>query len=99
VNSQCVFRINKLADLINVIIPHFTKYPLLGLKVLTFELWKKSVILFEQKQHLTIPGRLQVLSIYLAIVESISHTFAEHFPDLVAVSLPEYKLDINNLNG
>jgi hypothetical protein len=41
--SLCVYRVSKIDDLINVIIPHFLNYPLLTQKYSDFVLWSKVV--------------------------------------------------------
>lgn len=41
------FQVNKRDDLINFIIPHFNKYPLVGSKQLDFLDWKKAILLFK----------------------------------------------------
>jgi len=96
---QCQLRITKLTDLLNVIIPHFTKYPLLTKQVLKFKLWKRAVLIFKNEQHLTNPGRLLILRLYVSIVNAIPFTFSEHFPNLVPISMPKYNLNISKLNG
>lgn len=42
------FQVNKIDDLINFIIPHFEKYPLVGSKQLDFLDWKKAILLFKK---------------------------------------------------
>lgn len=42
-NPACSFRVNKLEDVVGVIIPHFTKYPLQSKKANDFEIWASLV--------------------------------------------------------
>lgn len=54
--SLCVYRVNKIDDIINVIIPHFVDYPLLTKgrrKYSDFVLWSKVVNIISNKEHLT----------------------------------------------
>jgi hypothetical protein len=65
--SKCVFRVTKIEDLINVIIPHFEAYPLLTQKKCDFLLWYKVVQLMSTKEHLTPSGFTKILSYYSSI--------------------------------
>lgn len=51
-----IYAVKSLKDLHNVIIPHFTKYPLLTQKRADFELFKLVVELMMNKEHLTQKG-------------------------------------------
>lgn len=89
-----------MANLLSIIIPHFTNYPLLTRKVLIFKLWKNALSLVEQKHHFSDTGLIQILEIYAAMVNNqITKTVALHFPNLIPVSLPSYSLDISEFNG
>ena len=46
------FRVSKLNDIINVIIPHFNQYPLESAKSIDFQLWKQCVMLIKNKEDL-----------------------------------------------
>ena len=99
-NRQCIYRINRLTDLLNVIIPHFTNYPLLTRKILILKVWTIALSLVEQKRHLTDSGLIEILEIYAAMVnKKITKTVSLNFPNLMPVSLPSYSLDISELNG
>jgi hypothetical protein len=99
-NKQCIYRINRLKDLLNVIIPHFTNYPLLTRKVMIFKLWKNALSLVEKKQQFSNTGLIQILEIYAAMVNNkIKKSVALHFPNLIPVSLPSYSIDISEFNG
>jgi len=81
---NCVYRVTKIADLINVIIPHFIKYPLLTQKYSDFFLWSKVVRLMELKQHLTPSGLDTVISYYASINKGITHQVFTAFPNIKA---------------
>lgn len=57
------YSVTKNSDLINVIIPHFTNFPLQTQKRVDFEIWTKIVNLFMNKEHLSEEGFLKVLSL------------------------------------
>lgn len=50
------FRVEKFSDIINIIIPFFTKYPILGVKTKDFQDWCKVAELINDKKHLTREG-------------------------------------------
>jgi hypothetical protein len=90
--KNAVFRVQVLSELVNVIIPHFTAFPLLTTKVITFTVWAQAVALFNAGAHKTEEGFMQIVSIYAAIGRGVSKTVAVHFPNLQPVSLPKYEL-------
>lgn len=61
------FTINKNSDLINIVIPHFSKYPLQSQKRIDFELWAKIVNCMKEKEHLTPDGLFKILSLKSAL--------------------------------
>ena len=50
------FRVSKLSDILNKIIPFFKKYPILGMKALDFADWCKVAELMKNNMHLTAEG-------------------------------------------
>jgi len=57
------FRVTKIKDLINVIIPNFDSYPLLTQKKADFILFKQVVLMMDRKEHLTIEGLQKIVAI------------------------------------
>lgn len=51
------YRVGSVKDLVNVIIPHFEKNPLLSTKVSTFTLWSKAIYLMYNGEHKQDSGR------------------------------------------
>jgi hypothetical protein len=45
-------QITKISDILNIVIPFFVKYPILGMKSLDFEDFKKVCNIIETKDHL-----------------------------------------------
>ncbi|ORY14354.1 homing endonuclease, partial [Rhizoclosmatium globosum] len=60
-NSKLV--VSGIADLINVIIPFFDKYYILGNKSLDYADFRKVCFLIAKKEHLTEAGKTQCLAI------------------------------------
>ena len=86
--SKCVFRVTKIEDLINVIIPHFEAYPLLTQKKCYFLLWYKVVQLMSTKQHLTSSGFSKILSYYASINRGASSVISKAFPGIIGANRP-----------
>ena len=59
--KEAVFKVSKLKDIIDVIIPHFDKYPLQGVKCIDYNLWKEAVNFINKKEHITNEGLLKIL--------------------------------------
>jgi len=66
--SAIVLEIFNFSDIVNIILPFFDKYPILGVKQLDFLDWCKVVKLMNEGQHLTIEG----LSLIRAIKEKMN---------------------------
>ena len=90
-----VYRVTKLDDLVKVIIPHFTHYPLITHKHSDFVLWSKVVELMVTKKHLTDFGFKTVLSYYASINKGISPKVLSAFPDIVGVDKVKINLPEN----
>lgn len=93
-----VNRVTRLEDLVRVIIPHFTDYPLITQKYSDFVLWSKVIDLMVSKQHLNPIGFNSVLSYYAKINRGVSPKVLLAFPEIkwtelnvdrVKVDLPE----------
>ena len=89
--SLCLYRVNKIDDLINVIIPHFVDYPLLTQKYSDFVLWSKVV----NKEHLTPTGFNTILTYYASINKGMTSKVSSQFPNIVGVE----KVENNALNS
>lgn len=82
-------------DIVNVIIPHFVKYPLLSTKISTFTLWSKAIYLMYNGEHKQDSGRHEIYSIHAAINQGPSKSFKTHFPNWKPAKLPSYSLNIS----
>jgi len=91
VNGQTAsFRVSKLEHIINVVIPHFDKYPLQSAKLIDFQLWKECVILIKNKEHLTESGLDKILSLKSALNLGLSANLSAAFPNVIAIARPLY---------
>lgn len=56
------YRVYKIKDILNEIIPHFERYPLQSTKYIYYAIWNKSAYLIQNKLHLTESGFNELLT-------------------------------------
>lgn len=61
--DSCLYRVESLSEITNVIIPHFEKYPLITQKQADFLLFKEVADLMNRKEHLTMEWLQKILNI------------------------------------
>lgn len=88
----CVYRITKVKEIIDVIIPHFSKFPLISCKYSDFCYWKEVVFLISNKEHLTEIGFIKILNFYHTINRGASLKIITLYPDII-----KHKKIIHNL--
>ena len=91
------FQVSSINDLINVIIPHFDKYPLITQKQADFLLFKSALILINKGEHLTNEGLNKIISIKASINLGFSEMLITAFPNILSIPRPLVKLP-ENLN-
>ena len=84
-----VFRVDNIQE-IQVIVDHFTKYPLIGFKVSDFLLFKQCYDLIKQKQHLTQDGLEKIVALKYNLNKGLSDVLVEAFPNILGVPRPHY---------
>ena len=82
------YRVSSLQDLINVVIPHFEKYPLITKKKADFILFKKAVDLIKCKEHLTREGIEKLVAIKASMNLGLSDELKAAFPEIVPIQRP-----------
>jgi len=98
-NSSTVeFRVSKLKDIINVIIPHFDKYPLLTKKYYDYLLFKQIILLISDKVHNTIEGLKLIVSYKASHNLGLSEELKKAFPLVIPIKIQEIKKNINYKN-
>lgn len=97
------YRVTKIDDIVNVIIPHFDNYPLQSAKSIDYLLWKKCVFLIASKEHLNIAGLKKIVGIKAALNLGLSEKLKFAFPDVTPIVRPQYiagnSLDPNWVSG
>ena len=92
------YRISNLKDIINVIIPHFNKYPLQNAKSIDFNLWKACVVLVENKEHRNEEGLNQIIRLKSAQNKGLSDRLKQAFSTVSILARPSYTGTISGLN-
>ena len=86
--DTCTFRVDSLKDIIEIIIPHFDKYPLITQKLADYILFKEVVYIMNSKKHLKMEGLMEVLSIKAGMNLGLSKSLVESFPDVSQKARP-----------
>ena len=92
-----VYRVTNVNYIKDIIIPHFTKYPLISRKRMDFLLWSKVVEIILNKDHLTEQGFLNTLSYYASINKGVSKKVLKYYPNILPADKPILNLP-ENLN-
>ena len=74
------FTVDRIDDLVNIIIPHFNKYPLQSAKSIDFELWCKCVEVIKSKEHLTLKGIEKISKFKSALNKGLPEHLKKIFP-------------------
>jgi hypothetical protein len=83
------YRVSSLDSLINVIIPHFEKYPLITQKRADFELFKEVVDLMAKKYHTKPEGLQQIINIKASMNNGLSDSLKDSFENINPVLRPK----------
>ena len=86
--DTCTYRVDKLKDIFEVIIPHFDKYPLATQKLADYMLFKEIASLMKNKEHLTLDGLKKVLSYKASLNLGLSEELKNMFSNIEAVKRP-----------
>ena len=100
-NFTAEFEVVKLDELFNIIIPHFTNYPVFCAKLHAFNLFREIVIALFTKDKRTIEGRRELLKLALSINITTNRKTdrIEHLFSLLEVTENKDKeLILNNIN-
>jgi len=86
--ESCNYIVQSLKGL-NVIINHFEKYPLLTKKREDFLLFAQIVSLINKKEHLTLSGLHEIISLKASINLGLSTFLKTTFPDIIPIIKPK----------
>jgi len=86
--NAVVYSVQSYRDIINVIIPHFDKYPLITQKKADYILFKQGIALLNLKAQSNIEGIRNIISIKASMNFGISDTLKIQFPTALPVLRP-----------
>jgi len=90
-------------EIINILLPHFTNYPLQSVKKIDFISWKNCVIIIANKEHLTLQGFKKIVSNKAIMNLGLSNNLKTAFPNIISLVRPLYisnnLLNPNWING
>jgi hypothetical protein len=95
--SVIEFRVSTIKDLVDVIIPHFDKYPLLTKKHSDYLLFKQIVLLMLNKEHNTFEGIQKIVNIKASLNLGLSNELKKAFPEVVPVIKSLDNFTYNNI--
>jgi hypothetical protein len=97
-NKSATFSVAKLDDIVNIIIPHFKKYPLESCKAIDFQLWAQCAELMKNKEHLKEAGLYKILSIKSVLNKGLPDKLKAAFPNVKSINKPLLEVDNTPLN-
>ena len=90
-----MYRVRKLDDITNIIIPHFDRFPLISKKQSDYILFKNIVKLMEKGEHLNKEGLKKIVSLKASLNKGLSNKLKISFPDLIKIERPKTNLPID----
>ena len=82
------YRVTSVKDLVNFIIPHFERYPLITQKRADYILFKSVVELMFKGEHLTETGLNKIVSLKASINNGLSEELKAVFPSVTPAIRP-----------
>jgi hypothetical protein len=85
------YRVESISDLVNYIIPHLDKYPLISKKNADYELFKRIVHIMKDKLHLTEEGLQEIINLKASMNNGVTEELLAEFPSTTPVERPLVK--------
>ena len=82
------YRVSSQKDILNYILPHFDKYPLITHKREDYLLWREVVLKMKAGQHLLTEGLQDIVNLRAFINLGLSEDLKIAFPNTISVSRP-----------
>ena len=87
-SDMCAFRVSSPKQILEQILPHFDKYPLISQKVSDYLLFREIVMLMLQGKHLTEEGLQTIINIKTSLNLGLSEVLKAAFPKTISVPRP-----------
>lgn len=92
------FTVKRFDEIVNIVIPHFIKYPLRSAKSIDFNLWSQCVEIMTKKEHLTILGLNKIVGLKSALNKGLSEDLVKSFPNVNFMKRPIFEMTGEPLN-
>lgn len=83
--NMVYYKVRNLDDIIQIIVPHFDKYPLISQKQSDFLLFKNIVELMYKDEHLTKYGMIKIVGLKASLNRGLSDKLKACFPEVIKV--------------
>ena len=94
-DNGAMYRVNKLDDIINIIIPHFDKYSLITQKQSDYKIFKNIVELIYKGEHLNKNGIIKIINLKAVLNKGLSEKLKIYFPDIINTEKLKVNTPIN----
>lgn len=84
----CVFSVRSLIDIVSKILPHFDNYSLITQKQADYLLFKKVILMMQNKEHLTKEGIKNIINIRASMNLGLTSVLIDAFPNNVPIQRP-----------
>lgn len=88
------YNVCKLKEITAIIIPYFSKYPLITQKQSDFFLWKGIIELISNSEHLNMNGLIKILTLRASLNKGLSNKLKLSFPMLTLIKRPKVCLPV-----
>ena len=88
-NNVVSYQVRSLNELLQIIIPHYEKYPLITQKQSDFLLFKDIVKLIDQGKHLKKEFLLKIIKLKASLNKGLSSTLKVHFTEGIKIERPK----------
>lgn len=83
------YKVSNVEGLINFVLPHFQKHPLLTQKKVDFELFARIIQIMYKKEHLTLKGLQEIINLKFSLNQGLSIKLSDNFK-VVPVERPKF---------
>lgn len=94
-DNGVMYRVKKLDDIINIIIPHFNKYSLITQKYGDFIIFKNIVELMNRGEHLNKEGLIKIINLKASLNKGLSNILKINFPNLIKIERSKVNFPTN----
>lgn len=88
--NVATYHVQSIKDMVNVIIPHFNKYPLQTKKLRDFLIFKLIIEILVKKEHLTEQGLIKINSIFASNNQKLNEEILKIYPARAILPIETY---------